>query len=190
MLDSWRNRPGSRTLLPVGWERALQADELGAVAFGVSLGEQQPLQRVEDTEYGMRRTVRPQVKVRVAIPPELAVLDEIRALQDARRRDLGMAAVGPRGWILSNDGLGGAPRNPNAVAHALTRAYKRAKIRPISAHDLRHFAATQMLRAGIPADAVARRLHHKDASITFAVYSHPTDADERRAGEAVAALLS
>lgn len=45
-------------------------------------------------------------------------------------------------------------------------------------HDLRHTAATEALRAGMPVPVVARWLGHADAAITLRTYSHllPEDA--------------
>ena len=54
-------------------------------------------------------------------------------------------------------------------------------------HDMRHTHATQLLRAGVPVDAVAKRLGHKSPTITLATYAHVLpDAD----AAAVASLES
>ena len=79
-------------------------------------------------------------------------------------------------------------RRPDTVAHQLRRAAVSVGVE-ISPHDLRHFAATQMVAAGIPIDSVARRLHHKDPALTLRTYAHPSAVDERRAGEAVSRAL-
>lgn len=71
----------------------------------------------------------------------------------------------------------------------MRRACKRAGVPSIGPHDLRQFAAAQMIAAGDPIDVVARRLHHRNAGLTLAVYAHPYEEDERRSGAAVAALL-
>lgn len=123
------------------------------------------------------------------VPAELELLERIRRLQTDNRRRAGLDPAGHDGWILSADRMGGEPRTPNSVAHAMARACKRAGLPSISPHDLRHFAATQMIAAGTSIDVVARRLHHRNPALTLAVYSHPSEDDERRAGEAVAALL-
>jgi hypothetical protein len=45
-----------------------------------------------------------------------------------------------------------------------------------------------MLAAGASIDVVARRLHHRNAALTLAVYDHPS-GEERSAGASVMALL-
>jgi len=56
---------------------------------------------------------------------------------------------------------------------------------PIRPHMLRHTAATNWIRAGVPLDVVQRLLGHLSPSSTL-VYLHAADADKRRAVEAVA----
>jgi integrase len=124
------------------------------------------------------------------VPAELALLKGIRTEQNENRKLAGLKPVGSDGWVLSGDRLGGSPRRPRAVALAMRRACVRAGVPPISPHDLRHFAATQMLAAGASIDVVARRLHHRNAALTLAVYAHPSEEDERRAGDAVASILA
>jgi len=45
-------------------------------------------------------------------------------------------------------------------------------------HDLRHFHATQLLRAGTPLHVVAHRLGHRDAMVTATTYAHVTSDQE------------
>ena len=44
-------------------------------------------------------------------------------------------------------------------------------------HDLRHFHATQLLKAGTPLHIVAHRLGHRDPMVTAKTYAH-IDADQ------------
>jgi len=39
-------------------------------------------------------------------------------------------------------------------------------------HDLRHFAATRLLAAGVPVRTVSGRLGHANAATTLGVYAH------------------
>ena len=48
-------------------------------------------------------------------------------------------------------------------------------------HDLRHFHATQLLRAGTPLHVVAQRLGHRDAMVTATTYAHVTSDQEENA---------
>lgn len=50
----------------------------------------------------------------------------------------------------------------------------------ISPHDLRHTAATQMIRRGMDILELASILGHADPSVTYKVYSHAIEARKRR----------
>ena len=60
---------------------------------------------------------------------------------------------------------------------------------PLRFHDLRHTHATQLLRAGVPVDAVAKRLGHRDAVITMRIYAHVLDDADAIAVERLEASL-
>jgi integrase len=91
-----------------------------------------------------------EVETVALVPGERALLGRIREMQDGRRRAAGLDPVGPDGWVLSEDGVGERPRRPDSMAGKMWRASVELGIEPkISPHDLRHFAATQMVAAGI-----------------------------------------
>jgi integrase len=56
-------------------------------------------------------------------------------------------------------------------------------------HDLRHFAATQALAAGIPVRTVAGRLGHANPSTTHNVYAHFVEVSDQHAADVLGALL-
>jgi integrase len=51
----------------------------------------------------------------------------------------------------------------------------------LTVHELRHSHATILLRAGVPVHIVAKRLGHKDASVTLNVYADVTPDDDASA---------
>ena len=55
--------------------------------------------------------------------------------------------------------------------------------------QLRHTCATLLLQAGVPADAVQRRLGHKKIEITLTVYAHALPAMQQDAAARLAAIL-
>jgi integrase len=85
----------------------------------------------------------------------------------------------------------GQPLDRHNVARALRSTLKRARVdgepafaqgeRRPSLHSFRHNAASHLLNAGMTADDVARRLRHKDATVTRSVYVHEIRDAERRA---------
>ncbi|WP_164842393.1 tyrosine-type recombinase/integrase [Actinoplanes solisilvae] len=56
-------------------------------------------------------------------------------------------------------------------------------------HDLRHFFASLLIRAGLSPKVVAKLLGHANAAMTLNVYSHLWPDDEDRSREAVDAVL-
>ena len=55
----------------------------------------------------------------------------------------------------------------------------------VGVHDLRHFYASALIRAGLNPKVVAERLGHADASMTLKVYAHLWPDDEDRSRQAV-----
>ncbi len=53
-------------------------------------------------------------------------------------------------------------------------------------HDLRHYYASWLIKAGVPITEVSRRLGHSDASVTLRNYSHALPED--KGGEELAAM--
>jgi integrase len=66
---------------------------------------------------------------------------------------------------------------------------ERAGLPRIRFHDLRHTAATLMLRRGVHPKIVAEMLGHAQVSVTLDLYSHVTPTMQREAAEAMDALL-
>jgi integrase len=66
----------------------------------------------------------------------------------------------------------GTPINPNNVTRSYNRLVIEAGVQRIRVHDLRHTAATLLLRAGVPAKIVSERLGHASVGITMDLYSH------------------
>ncbi|MCX7491515.1 tyrosine-type recombinase/integrase [Corynebacterium sp. P6129] len=90
---------------------------------------------------------------------------------------------GPRGEVL-----GGI--RPQVIQNALKRA-RAAGLWPDrwSFHSLRHFHATQLLRAGVPVRAVSARLGHAKTSMTLDTYTHVMPGDDGDAAEIIAGLM-
>src|SRR5262249_37696003 len=61
--------------------------------------------------------------------------------------------------------------------------------RRIRFHDLRHCAATLMLRAGVDLHRVQRLLRHSDPRITATIYSHLLAGELRAGGNVIAAQV-
>ncbi len=77
----------------------------------------------------------------------------------------------------------GRPINPNAVTLAFRRIIKKAGLKDIRIHDLRHTHATLMLKAGVNPKVVSERLGHASISITLDIYSHVLPGMQEAAAE-------
>jgi site-specific recombinase XerD len=77
----------------------------------------------------------------------------------ARFREVFVTAKAPR-----------RPLSPTAVTHVVGSACKRAGIRPVGAHRLRHTLASDLLRAGTPLAQIAPVLRHASVATT-AIYA-------------------
>ena len=64
------------------------------------------------------------------------------------------------------------PGNPDTVTRSMAAACKRAGVKRIRFHDLRHTHATLLLAKGANIKAVSARLGHASASFTLDVYGH------------------
>lgn len=78
---------------------------------------------------------------------------------------------------------------PGRVTLAFMRLCKRLDIKDVRFHDLRHFAATRMLVAGVPVKTVSGRLGHADAATTLNVYAHFVETSDAQAAQVLGDLL-
>ena len=120
-------------------------------------------------------------------PDESALLKRLHAIQ-AERAVEAETTVPPNGFLLSRDGIGYTPRNPKTV-NAVMRRVGRANDCEFTPHDLRRFAATEMIAHGVDPVTAAERLHHKDPSLTLKTYAKTDRERERAAGLIMSELM-
>lgn len=77
----------------------------------------------------------------------------------------------------------GSPVLPDYASKAFQSSQQDAGLPRLTLHQLRHSHATILLRAGVPVHVVAKRLGHKDPSVTLNVYAHAIPDDDGRALE-------
>lgn len=105
------------------------------------------------------------------------------------RASLCGVALSADAFMFSDAPDGSAPWRPSRVTLAFGRLCERLGIEGIRLHDLRHFAATRMLVAGVPVKTVSGRLGHANAATTLNVYAHFLDASDADAAAVLADLL-
>jgi integrase len=109
----------------------------------------------------------------------LAALKRRKAQQGEDRLSAGAA------WPDTDLGLTtahGTPREPRNIYRKVSALTGK------SVHSLRHTAATQLLRRGIPLKAVSALLGHADAAITLRVYSHLVSGQLDEVAETIDAI--
>jgi integrase len=125
---------------------------------------------------------------RVPLPATVAeVLREHRKAQRAAK-----LAAEPGDWIESDHVFthaDGSPVHPQTMSRRFPAAVKRAAVPSVGLHGCRHYAASSMIRAGVPVTTVSRVLGHESAAITLAIYAHAFPADDDRAAEAMERAL-
>ncbi len=96
----------------------------------------------------------------------------------------------PNAFIFTDSVSGRDPSKPDRVTLAFGRLCKANGIEGVRLHDLRHFAATHMLTAGVDVRTVSVRLGHADASTTLGVYSQFMESADAAAADVLGNLLA
>jgi len=132
-------------------------------------------------EYRIKEPKTPQSRRNVTLPISLVELFKVyRADQELLRIQLGISLNADDFVFIRPDG---SPINPNAITLAFRRIIKRAGLRRIRLHDLRHTHATLMLKAGVHPKVVSERLGHANIGITLDIYSHVLPGLQEAAAE-------
>lgn len=118
--------------------------------------------------------------------PTVQQLREHRRLQNETRLSLGPV------WQdhdLVFPGPTGEPLPARNLSRTFSTIVKRAELEPLRFHDLRHTAATLMLRTGANPKTVSERLGHATVAFTLDTYAHVLPDMQRDAAEALSALI-
>jgi integrase len=83
----------------------------------------------------------------------------------------------------------GEPMHPGLFIYHFQMCVRRAGVRRIRFHDLRHTHATHALQLGIHPKIVSERLGHSTITVTLDTYSHVLPSMQQEAAEAIAALV-
>jgi integrase len=112
----------------------------------------------------------------------VALLEEHRRRCTQRAQACG-ASLAPDAYVFSFDPAGRRPMNPDSVTHRFGRLAKQLRLRA-RLHDLRHYAATQLIAGGVDVRTVSGRIGHAGGgATTLKVYTHFQAAADRRAAE-------
>jgi integrase len=98
------------------------------------------------------------------------------------------ARIGPDCYVFSVDTAGQVPMRPDGAGKRFARLRKALGLSGVRLYDLRHYAATSMLREGIDVLEAAGRLGHDPATL-LRHYAHFLPGSDRRAAELLARLV-
>lgn len=119
--------------------------------------------------------------------------ETIQIISDHRKRQIGERLKAGNLWaetgfvFVSEFGL---PIDYGTPTQLFSKTIKRLGLPDQRFHDLRHFHATQLLRAGTPLHVVAQRLGHRDPMVTATTYAHVTADQAENASVVFAKAIS
>ncbi len=148
------------------------------------------IERSIDEGEGERREIPTKTFERrdVAIDPTtLASLRAWRKAQAAERLAWGPAYRDSAGVVFTWED--GRPLTLDWMTKAFVRAQGGLELPRMTLHGTRHTHATLLLREGVPVHIVAKRLGHRDPSVTLNVYADAIPDDDDRAVETFARAL-
>ncbi len=119
-------------------------------------------------------------------------VEVLRAHKDrmeSRAKECG-TKIEPDAYVFTRSVDGRKPWVPNEVTKVFIQLRNRIGLRGVRLHDLRHFAATRLLAAGVPVRTVSGRLGHANAATTLGVYAHFVEESDREAADALGAVLA
>jgi len=127
---------------------------------------------------------------RIALDTTTAeVLQAHRRRMEERARACG-TTIGESAYVFTRSVDGTEPWVPNEVTKVFIRLRNGLGLPSVRLHDLRHFAATRLLAAGVPVRTVSGRLGHANAVTTLGVYARFLEASDREAADALGAVLT
>jgi integrase len=85
--------------------------------------------------------------------------------------------------------LTGTPLDPRNLNRSLAALCKRANLRPVRVHDLRHTAASLMLAEGVAVRTIMETLGHSTITMTLDTYAHLTETTLRDAADRMDGVL-
>jgi integrase len=93
-------------------------------------------------------------------------------------------------FMFSREPDGSIPWTPDSVTKRFAIVRDKLGYNNMRFHDLRHFAATRLMAAGVPVRTVSGRLGHANPSTTLSVYSHFVEASDQEAAKVMDSLVS
>jgi integrase len=121
-----------------------------------------------DYELHETRGKTPNARRRIDLDP--TTVNVLAAWRDWQQAELRAAGTQAKGWMFT-DGRG-EPVHPHAISQTFERIARRAGVKVIRLHGLRHTHGTLLISAGVPVKVVSERLGHATPGFTIETYQH------------------
>ncbi len=115
-------------------------------------------------------------------------LESQRHRSEERARAVG-TKLPAKAYVFSDAVDGSVPWRPNRVTHRFIHLCDDNGVVSVRLHELRHFAATRLLAAGVPVNTVAGRLGHANVARTLNVYGHFLESSDESAAQVLGSLV-
>jgi integrase len=122
-------------------------------------------------------------------PDTFAVFENQRSIAQDRAAQVGMK-IAANAYVFSREPDGLIPWTPGRVTKQFQSVRDALGYDNVRLHDLRHFAATRLMAAGIPVRTVSGRLGHANPSTTLSIYTHFVEASDQDAAMVMGKLLA
>lgn len=117
----------------------------------------------------------------IGLGPQLKALLQKWKVEDAKIADASGGFI-EDSFVFSGDPLGASPVNINTFSGAFRKVADSLGLNHLTLHDMRHFAATQLVVAGANVRDIADRMGHSNAFFTLNQYVHGTDERQQLVG--------
>lgn len=121
-------------------------------------------------------------------PVTLEVFEDQHYLMSSRAASVGMS-IANDSFIFSDEPNGRIAWRPSDATKNFMAIRNELGYDSIRLHDLRHFAATRLMAAGIPVRQVSGRLGHANPATTLSVYTHFLEAIDQDSADVMSAIL-
>ena len=127
---------------------------------------------------------------RIALDDDTLAVFEAQRHRAQERASLIGESVSDDAFVFSREPGGTTPWTPDSVTKRFATIRVELGYDNMRLHDLRHFAATRLMAAGVPVRTVSGRLGHANPSTTLSVYSHFVAASDQEAASVMGKLVS
>jgi len=118
----------------------------------------------------------------------LGMPDQLAAMLAEHLAQRGLTAADGEALVFASP-KGGPLRYQNFMRRVWRPAVATAGLESVTAHDLRHTAATYLDAVGAPEQLIRRRLGHGSSDVTRRVYVHVLDDTDRAVTHALGELV-